>query len=178
MDDLTMWQAAIEAQFLMGHCVPSPHLAVDKTTIVEWGWDVDQVRQHLHVPLNELWEQRLLELLAHGQATFTMYGMPYHEDAEGRAVDVPNWQDTLPFDDLSDLDIFASGVLRLADRYGKPYVRLGESRALLEHWKRVQREAEERAHMPYDEAKWAAEWPEAYARWQARLAEWERKHGG
>jgi hypothetical protein len=57
-----LWKAAIEAQFLMGHCVPAAHMAMDRTTITSCSWDVDAVRQQLHVPLNALWEQRVLDL--------------------------------------------------------------------------------------------------------------------
>ena len=69
MDD-ALYTAAMEAQFVMGHTVPNPHVAMDRSTIVTWSWDEDQVRQALCVPLNTVWEQRVLELEVHGLASF------------------------------------------------------------------------------------------------------------
>jgi hypothetical protein len=53
--DTQLWKATIEAQWLMGHCGPSAHLAADRASIVNWSWDVDVVRQQLNVPLTEIW---------------------------------------------------------------------------------------------------------------------------
>ena len=78
MDDQT-WTAAFEAQFLMGHVVPSPHTAMDRRTITGWSWDVDQVRQALHVPANSLWDERVLELEANGLASLIAQEFPFAE---------------------------------------------------------------------------------------------------
>lgn len=171
MDSETM-QAAIEAQFLMGHCVPSHHW--DGTTITDWSWDVDQVRQQLHVPLNDLWGQRVLELEVQGLATFYMYAPPVTWDEDGNESLIPGWEDE-PREEWGSVSIHPRGVLRLAELYGRPYVKLEESPALLAHWQLVQAEAEARLHAPYDEARWAREYPEKAALWQAHLAAWRRK---
>jgi len=92
MDSETM-KAAIEAQFLMGHCVPSPHMARDRTTIVNWSWDVDIVRQQLHVPLNAVWDERILALEVHGLAAFCMDAPPVTWDEDGNESLIPGWED-------------------------------------------------------------------------------------
>src|SRR6266699_4964674 len=92
MDDQLV-TAAIEAQFLMGHCVAAAHMAMDRTTVTDWSWDVDAVRQHLHVPLNALWEQRVFELEVQGLATFTFAVAPVTYDEDGNEHEIPGWQD-------------------------------------------------------------------------------------
>ena len=119
MDDQT-WIAAFEAQFLMGHSVPAPHLALDRTTITGWSWDVDQVRQALHVPANALWDERIVELEMHGLASFSMYAAPVTWDEQGQEHVIPGWQDE-PSEKWGSLDITPQGVLRLAELYGRPY---------------------------------------------------------
>lgn len=173
MDYETM-KAAIEAQFLMGHCVPAGHLAMDRTTITDWSWDVDQVRQQLHVPLNDLWDQRVLELEAHGLATFTFYAAPITHDEEGNPHEIPGWQDA-PREEWGSVNIHPRGVLRLSELYGRPYVKFEESAALLAHWQFMQAESEARLHAPRDEAQWAREWPEQAARWKTQQAEYWRQ---
>lgn len=42
--DVEQRKAVIEAQLLMGHCVPSPSTDFDRVTILDYSWDVDQVR--------------------------------------------------------------------------------------------------------------------------------------
>ena len=83
---------------------------------------------------------------------------------------IAGWQDE-PRDRWGSVDICAQGVLKLAALYGRPYVRLHESPAVLAHWQLVQAEAQARLQAPYDAAQWAREWPEqallARARQQA-----------
>ena len=169
MDD-QLWKAALEGQFLMGHCVPAPHLAMDRTTITGWSWDVDQVRQALHVPANRLWDERILELEMQGLASFSMAAAPVTHDEHGKEHDIPGWRDQ-PRERWGSVDIHLQGVLRLAELYERPYVHLEESRAVLAHWKLVQRESAARLHAPYDEAQWAREWPERALLHKATLAQ-------
>ena len=177
MDHL-LWKAVIEAQFLMGHCVPSAHLAMDRTTITDWSWNVDEVRQHVHVPLNALWDERVLTLEAHGLATFTFYAAPITHDEQGNAHEMPGWQDE-PRERWGEVGITARGVLRLAELYGRPYVTLEESPALHKHWQLVHGESEARLHTPHDPAQWAREWPEQAALWKAQQAEdWQALEEG
>jgi hypothetical protein len=160
VDDETM-KAAIEAQFLMGHYAPAQHMAMDRTTIVAWSWDVDTVRQQLHVPCNDTWEQRVFDLEVHGLASFSFYAAPVTYDEEGTAHELPGWQDE-PRERWGSVGIHPAGVLRLAEIYQRPYVRREESPALLAHWQLVQQESEARLRaQPWqDEAQWAREWPE------------------
>ena len=173
MDHL-LWKAAIEAQFLMGHCVPAGHMSMDRTTIVDWSWDVDIVRQQLHVPLNALWDERVLELEAQGLASFCLYSAPVTWDEQGNESVTPGWEDE-PRENWGTVDISARGVLRLAELYGRPYVKLAESPALLAHWRLVLGESEARLHAPHNEAQWAREYPEKAAIWKAHQAELFRK---
>jgi len=170
MEDV-LWTAAIEAQLLMGHCAPAAHVAMDRRTVTGWSWDVDQVRQQLHVPLNTLWEQHVLALEMQGLASFSFYTTPYTYDEEGQGQEIPGWQDE-PREQWGSVGIHARGVLRLAELYGRPYVRLEESPAVLAHWQLVQAESAARLHaLPRDaahEAQWAREWPERARLWQAR----------
>lgn len=136
MDYETM-KAAIEAQFLMGHCVPAGHLAMDRITIVDWSWHVDQVRQQLHVPLNSLWDERILKLEAHGLASFCFNVAPVTHDAEGDLHEIPGWEDDSPREDWGSVSIHPRGVLALATLYGRPYVKLEESPALLANGSRI-----------------------------------------
>ena len=166
--DYETWKAAIEAQFLMGYWPPSPHMAMDRKAIVNWSWGVDQVRKHLHVPLNDLWEQRVLELEAQGLASFTLYSAAATRER-------PGWRDE-PREKWGTVDISARGVLKLATLYGRPYVRLEESPALLAHWQLVQGASEARLHTPHDPVQWEREWPEQAILWKAREAECWRRH--
>jgi hypothetical protein len=168
MDHETM-KTAIEAQFLMGHCVPSAHVAMDNTTITGYSWNVDQVRQQLHVPLNALWEQRVFALEVQGLASFSFYVAPLIHDEEGHEHEVPGWQDQAR-EQWGSVGIHPRGVLRLAELYGRPYVKLEESPALLEHWQLVQAESAARVHAPYDPAQWEREWPERALLRKAREA--------
>jgi hypothetical protein len=147
--DYEILKTAIEAQMLMGHCVPSACMALDRTTILDWSWDVDQVRLQLYVPRNDLWGQRVLELEVQGLVSFTLYS------AAGCEAH-PGWEDE-PRETWGTIDISARGVLRLAELYGRPYVKLEESPAVLAHWQRVQAEATTRLHAPLDEARWEQE---------------------
>ena len=170
MDDET-WNAAFEAQFLMGHCVPSAHTALDRTTIIGWSWDVDQVRQQLSVPANALWDERVLELEAQELASFCMYCAPVTWDEQGNEEVIPGWQDE-PRDKWGSVGIHPQGVLRLATLYGRPYVRLHESPAVLAHWRLVQAESNARLRRTtWDEAQWAKEWPERAMMRKAREAQ-------
>ena len=171
MDSETM-QAAIEAQCLMGYRPANPHMAMDRTIIVAWSWDVDQVRQQLHVPCNALWDERILALEAQGLASFTLYSAAATHTS-------PGWRDD-PREEWGTVNLHARGVLRLAELYGRPYVRLEESPALLAHWQLVQAESAARLRAGHDKAQWEREWPEQAARWKAWQAEYWRqlKEGG
>ena len=176
MDDHT-WTAAIEAQFLMGHRVPAAHMALDRTTITGWSWDVDEVRQALHVPADELWDERVLALEMHGLASFSMDVAPVTWDTEENAHEIPGWQDEAR-EKWGSLDIHAAGVLRLAELYGRPFVKLEESPALLAHWRLVQEESDARLRRlgrGYDQAQWEREWPERAMLHKALMAQWEHE---
>jgi len=168
MDTETM-KAAVEAQFLMGHCVPSRHIGEEGTIITNWSWDEDQVRQALHVPLNALWEQRVLELEMNGLAVFSFDMAPVTWDAQGNEHESPDWRDQ-PREEWGSIGIFPAGVLRLAAWYKRPAIRWYESPTLIAHWKLVQHESEARLHAPLDEARWAREYPEKAIMWKAKQA--------
>jgi hypothetical protein len=157
--DGALYTAAMEAQFLMGHIVPNPHVAIDRRTIETWSWEEDSVRQALHVPLNTVWEQRVLELEVHGLASFAYGAPPVTHDAAGNAHEIPGWED-MPRDQWGSVSIHPAGVLTLATLYGRPYVRLEESPAVRAHWQMVQRECKARLQAPHDEETWAREYPE------------------
>jgi hypothetical protein len=137
---------------------------------------VDQVREQLHVPLNALWEERIFELEMQGLATVSFAVAPVTTDAEGHVHEIAGWQDT-PLEHWGSVDIHPRGVLRLADLYARPYVRLEESPALLAHWELVQRESAARLQLPHDPEQWAREWPERALRRKAQLAEIEEQEG-
>jgi hypothetical protein len=178
MADETM-KAALEAQWLMGHCDPQPHhdptgMYMDDheylhvhpdCPIIDWSWEADEVRQQLHVPLNALWHERVMALMAQALAEpFLRIGEPWTYDSEGNMVQIPQWEDTVAIEDWTQISIFARGVLTLATLYGRPYVRFEESPALLAHWQLVQAEAAAQRHRrnagDYSEAQYAEEYPE------------------
>ena len=115
-----------------------------------------------------------------GDDLFSGYGAPVAYDEDGQAHEIPGWQDHQPREQWGSVDIPPAGVLRLAQLYGRPYVRLEESPALLAHWQLVQTESaarERRLEMGWDEAQWAREWPERAMLRQARLAQEEYDAG-
>lgn len=168
---------AIEAQFLMGHVGASPHTSLDRTEIENYSWDVDQVRQGLHVPLTPLWDERVFDLEIQGLARFCFNVAPYYHDDDGVEQEIPGWRDE-PRDNWGSVSILAVGVLRLATLYGRPIVRFGESQALVTHWLLVHEEIAARLKAPHDHEKWEREWPEralALKAWQAQFeAEYPR----
>lgn len=166
--DLATITAALEAQFLMGHWAPGVHVDVTRQRILNWSWDADIVRQQIHVPANAEWDERVLHLEAEGLATFSFYMAPIASDAQGNEYEYPGWQDE-PRDRWGSVDIGARGVLKLAELYGRPYVRLHESPAVLAHWKLVQAETQARLMASHDPAQWEREWPEQALLWRARL---------
>lgn len=177
--DIDRLKAAIEAQFLMGHAVPSPHTNQDRTAIVDFSWEEDQVRQALHVPLTDLWGQRVLELEMQGLATFCCHTQPVRYDDNWNEIgEIPGWRD-MPRSEWGTVSIHPPGVLKLATLYSRPYVTFDQaSTVLLAHWTLVEAEAEARLHAPHDEARWAREWPERALLWKARQAQWEADADG
>ena len=173
MDYKTM-KAAIEAQFLMGYWPANPYMAMDRTPITDWSWDVDLVRQQLHVPCNSLWDKRVLELEVQGLASFCLHAAPVTWDEQGNEHEIPSWRDD-PREEWGSVGIHPRGVLRLAELYGRPYVKLEESPALLAHWQLVQAESNARLHAPHDKDQWEREWPERAILWKAREAEYWRQ---
>jgi hypothetical protein len=166
--DVLMMVTAIEAQFLMGHYPASVHHTGDLTTSIHaWSWHEDIVRQQLAVPRDAQWTERLLALEAQGLTSFSFYTTPGEYDEDGMFHEDPSWRDQ-PREDWGYTNIHAPGVLRLAERYGRPYVRCGESPALLAHWQLVHAEAQARGNAPYDPVRWAEEWPERAAVSRAR----------
>ena len=117
-------QAAIEAQWLMGHWEATCHMAVDRTTMVDGAWNVDQVRQQLHVPCNTLWNKQILAREAHGLADLTLYSA-----AATHAH--PGWRDA-PRAQWGTADSAACGVLRGGQGRGAPRQRHHAS-AVWEH---------------------------------------------
>lgn len=168
MDTLEMI-ATIEAQFLMGHRAPSGHVDAARQTILDWFWNVDQVRQQLHVPADAVWDLRVLQLEADGLAHFTFSVAPVTYDAQGTAHEIPGWRDD-PREQWGSVSISPRGVLRLATLYGRPYVLATESPAVLAHWRLVQAEAAARSLAPYNPETQAREWPERALLWKAMEA--------
>lgn len=109
-----------------------------------------------------------------GLASFSLHAAPVTHDEQGNEHEIAGWQDQ-PREDWGDVGIHPQGVLKLAELYGRPYVYLEESPAVLAHWQLVQAESEARLHTPIDEAQHAKEWPERAVYWKAWLAEWERE---
>ena len=130
------------------------------------------MRQALHVPLDTLWDERVLALEMAGLAVFCLHTAPLEVDEQGAEREIPGWRDQ-PRDQWGTLSVSAPAVLRLAALYGRPVVRAHESPAVLVHWELVQREAQARLTAPHDEARWQREWPERYARFKA----WEQAAG-
>ena len=136
MDDELM-HAAIEAQWLMGPCVPCAQMALDRTTITDWSWEEEQVRQALDVPATDaVWDERVLALEAQGLASFSVYAAPLTRAADGTEHELPGWRDQ-PREDWGAVGIHPEGVLRLAALYGHPPGPVDAS-TLLAHWQGVQ----------------------------------------
>jgi hypothetical protein len=83
-------------------------------------WEEALVRQRLAAPLDELWDQRVLELEAHGLASVTYMVAPWEVDEDGNLL--PGWEDRTVREDWGTLHISPRGVLRLAELY-----RLGQT---------------------------------------------------
>lgn len=162
--DHSLVKAAIEAQFLMGHRVPNMSVDAGGKHVTDWHWDVDLVRQQLYVPLNNLWDARILELERQGLTSFAYYTAPKDEAWDAAFENEPR-------ENLGSVDIYARGVLKLADLYGRPYVRYGESPALFAHWELVQTEMIARLKAPMDEEKFAREYPERARHFRTWLQE-------
>ena len=169
--------ALFEAQFLMGHRPANEHRDHDRRTILRYSWNVDQVRQALPVPLTALWGERMLTLEMQGLASFSVYCAPVYHDDDGVEHEIEGWQDQ-PRDDWGEVNVHPQGVLRLAEWYGRPYVRFHESPALVAHWRLVQAETAARLHVCHDEERFAREWPERWAAWQAYNQKFGDEHGG
>jgi hypothetical protein len=166
------WKAAIEAQWLMGHCAPAAHVAMESRAITGYSWGVDEVRVQLAVPHTALWEQRIRALELHNLASFTCESAPVSRDAEGPEHACPGWADA-PREPWGSVGIHPLGVLTLADLSLRPYVRLEDSPAVRAHWDLVQAESAARLHTPHDPAQWAREWPEQatlFTAWEAQYA--------
>jgi hypothetical protein len=133
---------------------------------------VDTVRQALHVPLDDVWEERLFALECQGLAYFSFDAPPVVRDADGTEHLMDGWKDR-PREDFGSLSLYAAGVLRMADLYGRPYVRWHESKALVAHWQVVRADMAARLTAPYDQEKWSREWPERALMFKARCAQWE-----
>jgi hypothetical protein len=153
--------ATLEAQFLMGHCVPCKDLYA-----ACWSWDVDQVRQQLAIPWDTRWDEHVGDLEVQGLVTFCLYAEP-----------PVGWEDE-PREHYGSLFIHAAGVLRLAAIYGRPYVRLHESSALLAHWCLVEAEAVARLRAPYEPGRWEREWPERHWLRRGREEAWRGDTSG
>jgi hypothetical protein len=78
-------------------------------------WEEALVRQRLAAPLDDLWEQRVLELEAHGLASFIYTAEPWDVDEDGNPL--PGWEDRTVREDWGTLYIYPRGVLRLAELY-------------------------------------------------------------
>jgi hypothetical protein len=78
-------------------------------------WEETLVRQRLNAPFDDLWEQRVLELEAHGLASFTYVAELWDKDEDGNPP--PGWEDTIVREDWGTLHIYPRGVLRLAELY-------------------------------------------------------------
>jgi hypothetical protein len=177
--DSERMKTVLEAQFVMGHYVPSGHTAMDRTTIVDWSWDESLVRQALNVALNEAWDAHVLNLEMNGLAVFGLYAPPIYHDENGNEVEVPGWRDE-PRSNWGSVSIYAPGILKLATWYRRPFVQFHQAPAVLTaHWQLIQAETLERSrNFPRNDAEqelWDQQWPEAARSWKARLEEHERK---
>jgi hypothetical protein len=151
-------------------------MAMDRVTVVRWDWHEDDVRQALHVPLDDVWQERVMQLELQDLASFTMYAAPTWTDEDGVEHGLLNWRD-LPREELGSVTISPMGVLKLAALYGRPYVTFAQGPdVLIDHWELVQNESAARMTGPHDEARLAREWPEQTLLWKAQLEEQEKKH--
>ena len=112
MDTQTMKDAK-QAYALMGDPFCTEH--AEDGTVTNVLWEEALVRQRLNVPLDDLWDQRVLELEAHRMASFTYVAEPGEEDEDGNPL--PGWEDTTIREDWGNLHIYPRGVLRLAELY-------------------------------------------------------------
>ena len=112
MDTQTM-KDANQAYALIGD--PFSTQCAEDGTVRNVLWEEALVRQRLNVPLDDLWDQRVLELEAHGLASFFYVAEPWEEDEDGNPL--PGWEDTTVREDCGNLDIYPRGVLRLAELY-------------------------------------------------------------
>ena len=115
MDTQTM-QDANQAYALMGN--PFGTECTEDGTVTNIWWEGALVRQRLNVPLDDLWDQRVLELEAHGLASVTYMVAPWEVDEDGNLP--PGWEDRTVREDWGTLYIYPRGVLRLVELY-KPH---------------------------------------------------------
>jgi hypothetical protein len=112
MDTQTM-EDARQAYALMGD--PSCTEHAEDGTVTNVVWEEALVRQRLTAPLDDLWEQLVLELEAHGLASVTYMVAPWEVDEDGNLL--PGWEDRTVREDWGTLHIYPRGVLRLAELY-------------------------------------------------------------
>jgi hypothetical protein len=84
-------------------------------TVTNVAWEEDLVRQRLNASPDDLWEQRILELEAHGLASVTYIMAPWEVDEDGNLL--PGWEDRTVREDWGTLHIYPRGVLRLVELY-------------------------------------------------------------
>jgi hypothetical protein len=127
-------QDANQAYALIGD--PSCTESTEDGTVTNVLWEEALVRQRLDAPLDDLWDQRVLELEAHGLASVTYMVAPWEVDEDGNLL--PGWEDRTIREDGSTLNIYPRGVLRLAELYKPEASRLAmlsENRS--NYWKRL-----------------------------------------
>jgi hypothetical protein len=115
MDTQTM-QDFNQAYALMGD-----QFYIERTeegTVTNVLWEEALVRQRLNAPFDDLWDQRVLELEAHGLASFTYVAELWDKDEDGNPP--PGWEDTIVREAWGTLYISPRGVLRLGELY-KPH---------------------------------------------------------
>ena len=112
METQTM-QDANQAYALMGD--PFCTELAEDGTVTNVVWEEALVRQRLNASPDDLWDQRLLELEAHGLASFTYVAEPWDMDEDGYPL--PGWEDTTVCEDWGTLHIYPRGVLRLVELY-------------------------------------------------------------
>ena len=174
MDSATLVMA-IEAQFLMRFERGAAHASADRQSITNYSWDEDIVRQALHVRLDDTWLARVAALESLHLAGLCMFAAPVTHDEDGTEHVIEGWEDA-PRGTWGDTYIFAEGVLRLAELYGRPYVRYTQLPAvLLDHWTLLEREAEAWRQQGWDEERFRREWPEEAKRREEERAAWEEE---
>jgi hypothetical protein len=133
MDTQTM-EDTRQACALLG--APSCTERAEDGTVTNVVWEEALVRHRLTASPDDLWDQRMFELQAHGLASYFYAAEPWDIDEDGNPL--PGWEDRTVCEDWGTLHIYPRGVLRLAELYKPEASRLAMlSENCSNYWKRL-----------------------------------------